>query len=984
MARGFGEDGGSTAEPPSAHTAASTKVAPSGCFIKHRSKSIKEERDIFDNNAKQEPIPPLSRAAPVNTKEAKESLFSETSYFQGTFNSTAVRNTLSSGDMGLAHSKTSSSRRENTTTRRPLIKTPKDFITRISKTSIKTATIPNQNFIKSSRKTQPARHKAKNVSSSSKASAERLKKRFTATESFGLDLGKEAPTFRARTQQEQFANFLATCSEYKGIHKRGASKNALIMAARSFGRGNVRAIDGKWEIREMETTLYSHQLIAAYWMCSRERSSDGSPGGILADAMGLGKTIECIVMMASNRPDPNEVPREKRTTLIVVPSGILSQWKKELKKHAGNTITKIDIYKASEERDASLYTSADVVLTTYKELTKSLPWPDKKTLQILKMRGKGKKRLIEDAESSHVETYIRDNLDKAGVLHQIEWYRVLVDEGHLAKNHLSKGSLALNALKSKHRWILTGTPFMNRLEDFYSYLRFLKDPEVTTFASFSALFCNFDSKECNTRMDKKLSKLMIRRTMEDRVLGQPLIWLPPAHHKVLSIELNVAEQILYKAVEEKFEELRDQYFPDGDPRKPMSHPFAQITHLRQLTSHPALIERKIMVLFNEDELKRIREKIQGLDPVLYERMGAWIRGERAKVAAEYSLSSEEEAKICDLCHEDPEDLNEIPGCKHLFCDFCLHDKPEIELSEDGTEVHKCVACFEPFDPSELEKAQEKREKIPQAAYKKGLKGKDFRKYIPATPKSVWLDQYDRGKIQLGPGSKLEAVMEQVREWLESAPHKKIIIYTQWKMGDMSQKTRVKAIDLFEQDPSIKILVSGLKCGGLGLNLTVANKVISVELWFNPWPEKQAFGRVHRIGQVEETTFSRVVVKDTIEDRLAELQRKKLRINNITMQDKLTKEDAKTLLRRTGTERKLDLDAVDCNGDSIYALVGTDPDSGLNANTLKESSGKALGSSSEEGYSEDESMEGIDDEMYHEGDECESNDSVSSNSLNNGF
>lgn len=81
------------------------------------------------------------------------------------------------------------------------------------------------------------------------------------------------------------------------------------------------------------------------------------------------------------------------------------------------------------------------------------------------------------------------------------------------------------------------------------------------------------------------------------------------------------------------------------------------------------------------------------------------------------------------------------------------------------------------------------------AKKKGMKGKDFRKYIPTTQKSVWLDQYDRGVIELRPGSKLEAVMDQVREWLEEAPGEKIIIYTQWKMvstiiGRMLEKEKI--------------------------------------------------------------------------------------------------------------------------------------------------------------------------------------------------
>lgn len=69
--------------------------------------------------------------------------------------------------------------------------------------------------------------------------------------------------------------------------------------------------------------------------------------------------------------------------------------------------------------------------------------------------------------------------------------------------------------------------------------------------------------------------------MEDRILGQPLIKLPRAHYRAINVKLNAAEEILYQAVEEKFQELRDAKLGDDDPRKPMSYTFSQISHLRQ-------------------------------------------------------------------------------------------------------------------------------------------------------------------------------------------------------------------------------------------------------------------------------------------------------------------------------------------------------------------------------------------------------------------
>lgn len=103
----------------------------------------------------------------------------------------------------------------------------------------------------------------------------------------------------------------------------------------------------------------------------------------------------------------------------------LAQWRQELKKHAGSTIRRIDIYKAKDNRDTIVYTSADVVLTTFAEVTKSVPWPDKETLIELKKMGRTtRKKRSRDAESSYVETFILNNYGKSGVLHQIKWYRV--------------------------------------------------------------------------------------------------------------------------------------------------------------------------------------------------------------------------------------------------------------------------------------------------------------------------------------------------------------------------------------------------------------------------------------------------------------------------------------------------------------------------------------------------------------------------------
>jgi SNF2 family DNA or RNA helicase len=76
-----------------------------------------------------------------------------------------------------------------------------------------------------------------------------------------------------------------------------------------------------------------------------------------------------------------------------------------------------------------------------------------------------------------------------------------------------------------------------------------------------------------------------------------------------------------------------------------------------------------------------------------------------------------------------------------------------------------------------------------------------------------------------------------------------------------------------------------KTGAVGLNLTMASKVIMVDPWWNSASEQQAFCRVFRIGQKEETYMSRMCVRGTVDERLIEMQdRKKEEIDEV-MEDK---------------------------------------------------------------------------------------------------
>lgn len=122
-------------------------------------------------------------------------------------------------------------------------------------------------------------------------------------------------------------------------------------------------------------------------------------------------------------------------------------------------------------------------------------------------------------------------------------------------------------------------------------------------------------------------------------------------------------------------------------------------------------------------------------------------------------------------------------------------------------------------------------------------------------------------------------------------------------GSVSSKKRMELVDKFNEDDTNVFLIT-LKAGGTGLNLTSADVVIHLDLWWNPQVENQATDRAHRIGQTHTVEVIKLICKGTIEERILELQNKKKILSDALIEgegrdenilSKLTEKDIKNLL-----------------------------------------------------------------------------------------
>lgn len=141
-----------------------------------------------------------------------------------------------------------------------------------------------------------------------------------------------------------------------------------------------------------------------------------------------------------------------------------------------------------------------------------------------------------------------------------------------------------------------------------------------------------------------------------------------------------------------------------------------------------------------------------------------------------------------------------------------------------------------------------------------------------------------------PSAKLEVLFEQLHDLREEGH--KALVFSQftsllaivrtrldaekvnYEYLDGSTQNRQEHVERFQNDPKCELFLISLKAGGLGLNLTAADYVFLLDPWWNPAVEAQAVDRAHRIGQTRQVFAYRLIAKDTVEEKVLELQKTK--------------------------------------------------------------------------------------------------------------
>jgi superfamily II DNA or RNA helicase len=250
--------------------------------------------------------------------------------------------------------------------------------------------------------------------------------------------------------------------------------------------------------RGLQATLRPYQAEGLAWL---QHLRTHEAGGVLADDMGLGKTLQAIAHLVTEK----EAGRLDRPALVVTPTSLVGNWRRELAKFAPHL--KVLVLHGPGRRP--LYYKidhADVVLTTYPVL-------------------------VRDEER----------------LAQRHFHLVLLDEAQAIKNPRSQAHRAASALKARHRLCLSGTPIENSLSELWAMFEFLMPGFLGDSDWFAQRYVRAIEREGNQErlawLRAQVAPFILRRTKEE-VAPE----LPPKTEIVRPVELRGAQRDLYESL----------------------------------------------------------------------------------------------------------------------------------------------------------------------------------------------------------------------------------------------------------------------------------------------------------------------------------------------------------------------------------------------------------------------------------------------------
>ncbi|KAF9652417.1 hypothetical protein BDM02DRAFT_3109440 [Thelephora ganbajun] len=667
--------------------------------------------------------------------------------------------------------------------------------------------------------------------------------------------------------------------------------------------------------------------------------------------------------MVANRPTDHH----RYQVLILAPLALLDQWQLEIELKTNCGLKCYVHHGQTRAKKVSDLEGYDVIITTHATLVSEWHnanfeeiWAKKKT-NAYRRKSRSAGFIVDDEDGdAALKKAIKKKKNKStGVLYEIQWYRVIVDEAHQIRNKMTRVSNAVVDLDATYRWCLTGTPIINTLSDAYGLIRFLQMRPWNDWSEFNEVIGRHEKKRPKLATDRLQSifKTILLRRNKDTVLdGKKLITLPPKTVELVKLEFCLEEREIYKTIESKSQQIFNRFLRAGTVLKHYHYVLVLLLRLRQICNHPALISER------EEDLEaagrtraeaEVERAIKSFGAGFVAKVKAKIRDletERMEVELTQSGGDGQGGQIeeCPICFDVLSD-GVVTGCCHIFCRECitgiLNNPPTNNTQNMNEDERPCPSCRQPISSSRLFTLEAFNAPKQSASLKKGKLRASARPFEFATgsmdvdesesyddfivpdddedhkprrgkkyaKRNVVLsdDEYDdviipaakpeaKPKASVGEmneyeiSTKMQRMMDELIALKKSNPDQKTVVISQWTgylnmvsryltnegfahvkyQGSMSRDERGRVVRAFMAKDNATVMLMSLKCGGVGLNLTRANRVISLDMAWSRAIDDQAFDRVHRLGQDREVFVKRLVIANTVEDRILHMQETK--------------------------------------------------------------------------------------------------------------
>lgn len=617
-------------------------------------------------------------------------------------------------------------------------------------------------------------------------------------------------------------------------------------------------------------------------------------GGILADMMGLGKTLSILALIVGSldharefgNQSPPELDGEKplvrnsKSTLLVAPLSTLANWEEQIAAHLKPNTLKYYVYHGSSRTsDIDELAKHDVIITTYSIVSSEFC-------------GRGTKKTAKNP------------------ILQTNFFRIVLDEAHMIREQATRQSQAICALSAQRRWAVTGTPVQNRLDDLGALIKFLRVYPFNEKGGFSQFilspFKNADP-EILPKLRLLVDSITLRR-LKDR------IDLPARHDAIVRLEFSDEEKQLYEWFA-KDSQAKVKIIANEQKKslggKTYAHILRAIMRLRLLCAHGRELlseeDLKIAEGFSKENAIDLEAEEDDYTPQLSARQAYEMLMLLRETASDTCVQCQRSIQLKD--DEDEDLIGCMLPCYQLLCRECLPGtKASLEAAAQDNKF-KCPFCdqlnttaFFDLTKDGIEQAEEAR----SLARENPRQAKIMGRYG-------------------GPHTKVRALIDSLKASEEETQHLpagespiKSVVFSGWTSnldliqialeenkipfcrldGKMSRRARSASLNAFRDDPSICVILISIQAGGLGLNLTTASKVFVMEPQFNPASEQQAVDRVHRLGQRREVFTYRYIMNQSFEEKMLDLQRKKQNLADLSM-------NRGKLDRAEAVKRKLD-------------------------------------------------------------------------------